>query len=69
MTLEERYKASSDNIKSDMYSGMTKFLKDTSKLNIDRIPAKYDTKSRLATKGPKTSRLDIDSIPSKYAPK
>jgi hypothetical protein len=69
MTLEERYKASSDNIKSDMYSGMTKFLKDTSKLNIDRIPTKYDVTSRLATKGSKASKYDIDSVPSKYAPK
>ena len=69
MTLEERYKASADNIKSDTYSGMTKFLKDTSKLNIDRIPAKYDVTSRLATKGPKASKLDIDSVPSKYAPR
>jgi hypothetical protein len=52
-----------------MYSGMTKFLKDTSKYNIDRIPAKYNTASRLATKGPKASKYDIDSIPSKYAPR
>ena len=52
-----------------MYSGMTKFLKDTSKLNIDRIPTKYDVTSRLATKGSKASKYDIDSVPSKYAPK
>ena len=69
MNLEERFKASKDNITTKKYSGQSSMLSDTSRLNVDAIPAKYDTKSRLATKGPKASKFDIDIIPSKYAPK
>ena len=69
MNLEERYKASNDNLKPGKYPGMSGQLTDHSKLNIDKVPARYDVKSRLATKGPKASKLDIDIIPSKYAPK
>lgn len=69
MTLEERYKASNSNYTPGKYSGMSGQLTDHSKLNIDRVPSKYDVKSRLATKGPGASKLDVDIIPSKYAPK
>ena len=65
MTLEERYKSSSDKINPTKYSEKTQFNKDTSLLNIDSIPAKYNTAGKL-TSLPDTSRLNIDSIPTKY---
>ena len=69
MNLEDRYKSSKDNYTPGKYSGQSIQTKDHSKFNIDRIPARYNVKSRLADAGPKASKLDVDNIPSKYAPK
>lgn len=54
MSLEDMYR-SSKNINTKPYSRKTKFMKDTSDLNIDTNPLKYNPKS-----GKKKSR---------YAPK
>jgi len=68
MTLEERLKSSRNNINPNAYNGSSKMIDDTSKLNIDAIPARYSNTGKLASL-PDTSKLNIDKIPSKYAPK
>jgi hypothetical protein len=69
MTLEERLKASKyNNLNATKYSGFTQFVSDTSKLNVDQIPSKYNVGGKLG-KLKDTSKLNVDQIPSKYAPK
>lgn len=68
MNLEDRYKASALNATRTAYNGMTQFLRDTSKLNIDRIPSRYNVDKGLST-GADTSNLNLDRTPSRYAPK
>lgn len=65
MTLEDRYKASKDNYNPGKYSGMSGQLTDHSRLNIDRIPSKYNSNGRFYN-GKDTSKLNIDFIPKKY---
>lgn len=69
MTLEDRYSASNKNTRNTAYSGVSNFLKDTSKLNIDRIPSRYNVQGNLVNFAPNSSKLDIDRIPTKYFPK
>lgn len=69
MNLEDRYKASTKNSKSNAYSGQTRLSTDHSDLNIDlKTPVKYSILGRLAS-SKDTSKLNLDTIPSKYAPK
>jgi hypothetical protein len=68
MNLEDRYRASALNATRTAYNGMTQFLQDTSKLNIDRIPSRYNVDAGLST-GADTSNLNLDRTPSRYAPK
>ena len=68
MNLEDRYKASALNSKNSAYNGTTQFINDTSKLNIDRIPSRYNVDKGLSA-GADTSNLNLDRTPSKYAPK
>lgn len=68
MNLEERFKSSSMNKASSAYAGKTQFGTDKSKLNIDKVPSKYNTKGTFAN-GKDQSKLNIDKLPSKYAPK
>ena len=68
MNLEDRYKASSLNSKGVVYNGSTQFANDTSKLNIDRIPSRYNLAGAIAA-AKDTSKLNLDQIPSKYSPK
>ena len=68
MNLEDRYKASSLNSRGVVYNGTTQFVKDTSKLNVDTIPARYNSAGAIAA-AKDTSKLNLDSIPSKYSPK
>lgn len=68
MNLEDRYKASTYNSKQSNYSGKTQFGSDTSGLNIDKIPSKYNINGSLGD-GADRSKLNIDKTPSKYAPK
>jgi len=63
MNLEDRYKASSKNVKPRAYSGETKQTKDNSNLNVDVKPKSYNKESKL-TKD--TSNLNIDVTPKKY---
>ena len=68
MNLEDRYKASSLNSKGAVYNGSTQFAKDTSKLNIDKIPTRYNLAGEIAA-AKDTSKLNLDRIPSRYSPK
>jgi hypothetical protein len=68
MNLEDRYRASALNATRTAYNGTTQFANDTSKLNIDRIPSRYNLASAIAA-AKDTSKLNIDQIPSKYSPK
>ena len=68
MTLEERLAGSSYNVGRPRYSGVSQFLKDTSKLNVDTIPLRYQLAGKLGSLKD-TSKLNIDTIPSRYAPK
>ena len=68
MNLEDRYKASSLNSRGVVYNGTTQFAKDTSKLNVDKVPSRYNLAGAIAA-AKDTSKLNIDKIPSKYAPK
>lgn len=68
MTLEERLKASNKNINPSQYSGNTKFNLDRSKLNVDKIPSKYNTAGKIASLKD-LSKFNVDGKPSKYAPK
>jgi hypothetical protein len=68
MNLEDRYNASALNSKNSAYKGTTQFAKDTSKLNVDKIPSRYNLVSALAA-AKDTSKLNIDQIPSRYSPK
>ena len=65
MTLEDAYRLSKDNISPSKYSEKTIFNKDLSRLNIDRIPSKYNTGGVLGN-GKDSSKLNIDFIPKKY---
>jgi hypothetical protein len=65
MNLEERYKGSQSNIGNSRYGMSSQLVTDNSKLNIDRIPARYSTVGKLFTFGD-TSKLNIDSTPTKY---
>ena len=66
MNLEERYSASKLNARSKNYSGMTQLIADHSKLNIDRIPNKYNLSGKLINFSKSASQLDIDITPKKY---
>ena len=68
MNLEDRYKASALNSSRPAYAGVTQFVSDTSKLNIDRIPSRYNLAGAIAA-AKDTSKLNLDQIPSKYSPK
>jgi hypothetical protein len=68
MNLEDRYNASALNSKNSAYNGATQFAKDTSKLNIDKIPSRYNLASAIAA-AKDTSRLNLDRTPSRYSPK
>lgn len=68
MSLEERLKSSRNNINPNAYNGRSKMINDTSRLNVDAIPARYNNTGKLASL-PDTSKLNIDKIPSRYAPK
>jgi hypothetical protein len=68
MNLEERYNASALNSRNSAYNGTTQFAKDTSKLNIDRIPSRYNLAGAIAA-AKDTSRLNLDQTPSRYSPK
>lgn len=68
MNLEDRYKASSLNSKGAVYNGSTQFVKDTSKLNVDKVPTRYNLAGAIAA-AKDTSKLNLDQIPSKYSPK
>lgn len=68
MNLEERLKSSRNNINPNAYNGKSNMIDDTSKLNIDAIPSRYNNTGKLASL-PDTSKLNIDKIPSRYAPK
>ena len=65
MTLEDAYKISKDNIRPSKYSEKTVFNVDHSRLNIDRIPSKYNTAGVLGN-GKDSSKLNIDFTPKKY---
>jgi hypothetical protein len=63
MTLEDRYKASSKNVKPIAYTGQTQQTKDNSNLNVDVKPKPYNRTSKLTKE---TSKLNIDVTPKKY---
>jgi hypothetical protein len=65
MNLEDRYKGSKDNVGNSRFGMSSQLTADHSKLNIDRIPARYTNVGKLYTSGD-TSRLNLDSIPKKY---
>jgi hypothetical protein len=65
MNLEERYNASALNSRNTAYNGTTQFANDTSKLNVDRIPSRYNLAGAIAA-AKDTSKLNVDRIPSRY---
>ena len=68
MNLEERFQSSTYNRAGSAYAGKTQFNKDTSDLNVDKVPSRYNVKGTFAN-GKDQSKLNIDQLPSKYSPK
>ena len=67
LTLEARFRASQYNRAESLYDLASRLnVSDTSKLNIDSIPAQFNVNSRLSGLPSESSKLNIDSIPAKF---
>jgi len=65
MKLEDLYKSSKANLKPSIYSSQSAQLVDHSKLNIDKVPSKYNLAGKIVKiKDP--SKYNIDGTPAKY---
>ena len=65
MKLEDIYKSSKANLKPSIYSSQSAQLVDRSKLNIDKVPSKYNVAGKIVTLKD-ASKYNIDGTLTKY---
>jgi len=65
MKLEDLYKSSKANLKPSIYSSQSAQLVDRSKLNIDKVPSKYNVAGKIVALTD-ASKYNVDGNPTKY---